>query len=98
MGNKEILDRLYENIAFLIRLRNKKISEVELEIGVSVGYFVRSKINNVDMPISKAASIAEYFGVTIDELINNSYEETYLKEQIAVLQKRLAEVESQNKK
>ena len=38
MGNKEMLDRLYENIAFLIRLRDKKISEVELEIGVSVGY------------------------------------------------------------
>jgi len=97
MDHNKLLDRIYSNIAWLINIRKKKISEVELAAGVSIGYLVRSKTSNVDLPISKVVLFANYFGVTVDDLINNSYEEMYLKEQIAVLQKRLEEVKSQNK-
>lgn len=91
-AEKLIMQRLHDNIDFLIKIRNKKIGEVETAIGVSKGYLSRSK--ECDLPISKVIRTAEYFSVSVDSLIHSNFKAEYLKKQIAELQGELAEIES----
>lgn len=69
MGLRE---RIYENTKALARLRGIKVSEVEKQIGVSVGYLSRT---SKCLTVEKTYKIATLFGVTIDSLIKENYAE-----------------------
>lgn len=93
MTHQETLDRLYENIEYLIKIRGYDKGRVETAIGVSVGYLSRSKAHNVDMPITTVIRIAEHFNVSLDALISEPYKANFLRQQIEVMKKQLEEVE-----
>ena len=83
---------LHNNIQYLIKIQHLKVNEVENAIGVSIGYLSRMK--NKDMPVSKVISLADYFEVTLDDLVYGTYDETYIMDQIAALQKQLDDIRS----
>ena len=93
MTHQETLNRLYENIEYLIKIKGYDKGRFETAIGVSVGYFSRSKANNVDMPITTVARIAECFGTNIDFLLSKNYKKIYLESKIAELQSELQEMD-----
>lgn len=62
--------RIYDNIKALCQANRKTVLELESELG-----FARSSISkwNENMPsIVKVKQVADYFGVTIDDLISNN--------------------------
>lgn len=96
MTHQETLNRLYKNIEYLIKIKGYDKGRVETAIGVSVGYFSRSKSHNVDMPITTVVRIAEHFKIPIDSLIYNNYAVEYLDRQIEDMKSRLIdELESE---
>lgn len=92
-NNDVIMDiiGLHNNIQYLIKIQHLKVNEVENAIGVSIGYLSRMK--NKDIPVSKVISLANYFEVSLDDLVYGTYDETYIKDQIKALQKQLADIE-----
>lgn len=61
--------RIYDNIKALCQANRKTVLELESELG-----FARSSISkwNENMPsIVKVKQVADYFGVTIEDLINS---------------------------
>lgn len=61
--------RIYDNIKALCQVNRKTVLELESELG-----FARSSISkwNENMPsIVKVKQVADYFGVTIEDLINS---------------------------
>ena len=93
MTRQETLNRLYENIEYLIKIKGYDKGRVETAIGVSVGYFSRSKAHNVDMPITTVMRIAEHFDIPIEFLLSVNYKKIYLESQIAELQAELQELQ-----
>lgn len=93
MTHQETLNRLYENIEYLIKIKGYDKGRVETAIGVSVGYFSRSKSHNVDMPITTVVRIAEHFDIPIEFLLSVNYKKIYLESQIAKLQAELEKSE-----
>jgi len=62
--------RIYDNIKALCQANRKTVLELESELG-----FARSSISkwNENMPsIVKVKQVADYFGVTIEDLISNN--------------------------
>lgn len=84
--------RLHNNIQYLIKIQHLKVGEVENAIEVSTGYLSRMK--NKDIPVSKVISLADYFGVSLDDLVYGTYDETYIEDQIKALQKQLDDIRS----
>ena len=63
---------IYDNVKRLCAARGKKVLELESELG-----FPRSSISkwNDNIPsVLKVKKVAEYFGVSIDDLIGNKDE------------------------
>ena len=61
--------RIYDNIKALCQANRKTVLELESELG-----FARSSISkwNENMPsIVKVKQVADYFGITIEDLINS---------------------------
>ncbi len=81
------ISNLYRNIGYLIKAYKVRISDLEKAIGVSAGYISRS--TGVDMPISKVIKIADFFEITIDDLVRGNYRKVYLEGEIKRLQKEL---------
>lgn len=82
---------LHRNIGYLIKAYKVRIGDLERAIGVSVGYLSRSM--NVDMPISKVLKIADFFEITVDELVRGNYRKAFLEGEIKRLQKELDALE-----
>ena len=82
---------LHRNIGYLIKAYNIRIGDLERAIGVSVGYISRSA--GVDMPISKVLKIADFFEITVDELVRGNYRKAFLEGEIKRLQKELDALE-----
>lgn len=85
------ISNLYKNIGYLIKVYNIRIGELERAIGVSAGYISRSA--GVDMPISKVIKIADFFEITIDDLVRGNYRKAFLEGEIKRLQKELDALE-----
>lgn len=97
MDNKALLNRIYKNVDFLILINGYERGEVEKAIGVSVGYISRSREHNVDLPITKIVALAQFFHTQVDYLIGHNFEADYLKGQIAKIQCRLDEIDTENR-
>lgn len=82
---------LHKNIWYLIKAYKIRVGDLERAIDVSVGYLSRSK--DVDMPISKVIKIADFFEITIDDLVRGNYRKTFLEGEIKRLQKELDALE-----
>ena len=65
--NKDILTN---NIAYLLKEKNKKIGELEAVAGVSSGYFSRLKDANSKPSIELVYNTANFLNISIDNLIN----------------------------
>ena len=61
------LRNLSLNIRHLIKAYKIRVGDLEDAIGVSRGYFSRSM--GVDFPISKVMKIADFFEITVDDLV-----------------------------
>ena len=85
------LNNLANNIKYLIKAYNIRVGDLEDTIGVSRGYFSRSM--GVDFPISKVIKIADFFEITIDELVRGDFKKAYLTGEIKRLQKELDALE-----
>ena len=85
------ISNLYRNIGYLIKAYNIRIGDLERAIGVSAGYISRSA--GVDMPISKVIKIADFFEITIDELVRGDFRKAWLTGEIKRLQKELDALE-----
>lgn len=85
------ISNLYRNIGYLIKAYNVRIGDLEKAIGVSAGYISRSA--GVDMPISKVIKIADFFEITIDDLVRGNYRKAFLEGEIKRLQKELDALE-----
>lgn len=85
------ITNLHRNIGYLIKAYKVRVGDLERAIGVSVGYLSRS--NNVDMPISKVIKIADFFEITVDELVRGNYRKAFLEGEIKRLQKELDALE-----
>ena len=85
------LNNLANNIKYLIKAYNIRIGDLEDTIGVSRGYFSRSM--GVDFPISKVIKIADFFEITLDELVRGDFRKAYLTGEIKRLQKELDALE-----
>lgn len=78
---------IYENINYLLKLQNRRVSELEKHLGVAPGYFSRAvKHGWIDFPLSKAKKTAEFFGISIDELADDGL---YRKLRIEELRKEI---------
>lgn len=93
MTDKEIINRTYENVEYLAKIHQVPIGILETAIGVSIGYFARSRKRNTVMPITTIVRIADYFNIPIDYLIYQTYKVNYLRRQIKTLNKELEKVE-----
>ena len=96
MDSKVLLNRVYNNIDYLILIDNVERGEVEKAIGVSAGYLTRSKEKGVDLPISKIVALAMFFRIHVDFLIGHNYEIDYLDRQIEKAKSRLDEIEKED--
>lgn len=85
------LRNLSLNIGYLIKAYKIRIGDLEDTIGVSRGYFSRS--TGVDFPISKVIKIADFFEITIDDLVRGNYRKAFLEGEIKRLQKELDALE-----
>lgn len=92
MDSKALLDRIYNNIDYLILINGYERSEVEKSIGVSVGYISRLRTHNVDLPITKIVAIASFFKIRVENLLAHNYEKDYLNMQMDKLKSRLQEI------
>lgn len=90
MKNNDIVN-LYRNIKYLIIAYNIRVGDLEDTIGVSRGYFSRSM--GVDFPISKVIKIADFFEITLDELVRGDFRKAWLTGEIKRLQKELDALE-----
>lgn len=88
----EDIKSLWNNIKYLIIAYNIRVGDLEDTIGVSRGYFSRS--TNVDLPISKVIKIADFFEITLDELVRGEFRKAYLTGEIKRLQKELDALEA----
>ena len=94
MKSDLITNNLYNNIKYLFMLNGVKISEVEKAIGVSVGYFARTRQNgNFDLPITKVVAIAEYFKIDIYQLVFGNFKKVYLEVQAEKINRELQEIQ-----
>ena len=93
MTDKEIISRTYENVEYLAKIHQVPIGILETAIGVSIGYFARSRKRNTIMPITTIVRIAEYFNIPTDYLVYQTYKANYLRQQIEALNKELEKVE-----
>lgn len=63
-------DKMYNNIAALVKRRGIKMGEFESSIGVSAGYVSRLKNNNSSPTVDFVIKISDYLEVSIDALLN----------------------------
>lgn len=65
------------NVRALSRMNNMTISEIEKEMGVTAGYFAKSRIQRTkDVQASKLVKVSEMFGVTVDDLLFTDFRKT----------------------
>ncbi len=70
-----ISEKIYENVKALCKMNDKNMGYIETEIaGVSVGYLSREQKN---ISVKCVYNIAEYFGITVNNLIEKDYWEEY---------------------
>ena len=64
------IDRLYRNIAILMKEKGIKVSDMEGIMGVSTGYYSKMVRNRTVLGADALSYIARHLGVTIDFLVN----------------------------
>ena len=87
----ENIKNLWNNIRYLIKAYNIRVGDLENTIGVSKGYL--SRMNGSDLPISKVISLADFFEITLDELVRGDFRKAWLTGEIKRLQKELDALE-----
>ena len=93
MMNEFNKERFYNNIEYLLNIRNMGIGEFEAKTGVSTGYMARNKKDEKSKPgIEFIMGAAEQLGVSVDslltsELYNLTPTEQYLLEFLCKLHK-----------
>lgn len=87
----ENIKNLWNNIRYLIKAYNIRVGDLENTIGVSKGYL--SRMNGSDLPISKVISLADFFEITLDDLVHGNYHKAWLTGEIKRLQKELDALE-----
>lgn len=95
--------RVCDDISYLLKLRNMNIQELEEAIGISKGYISRCANGKKLLSIDIVVNIANYFGVTVDDLINCKHKSDYIKklieenkEQIINYERQLKNIEEVN--
>ena len=78
----EITLRLCRNVRILAKEQRIKMKDVESAAGLANGYFFRCEQNSNAMRIDTVCTLAELFGVTVDELLCEDLEKK-LKEPLA---------------
>lgn len=73
----DIKERIYENTKALSKIKRIPMAEIEEKIDVSTGYLSRA---TKKVSIEKLMKLANVLDVSIDELINVDFWETYKKE------------------
>lgn len=67
---------IYETVRALLKLQHKRIGDLERYVNVSPGYFSRgTKHGRIDFSLSKAKKVAEFFGISIDNLADDNFVE-----------------------
>ena len=87
----ENIKNLWNNVSYLIKAYKIRVGDLENTIGVSKGYL--SRMSGSDLPISKVISLADFFEITIDELVHGDFHKAYLTGEIKRLQKELDSLE-----
>ena len=66
--------RFYQNVKLMAKEKGIKMKDIEKYLGVCSGYFSRNRKNNNVAGIDKAFILAEFFGVTVEELLSDTLE------------------------
>ena len=74
--------RIYMNVKWLARIHEKKMYEVEREVGVSEGFFARCKTSCNSMSVDVVWKIAKLFNVSVDALLTEDLCMTYLRDTV----------------
>lgn len=82
-------ERIYANVKSLCKLKNTKIGLLESRIGMQTGYLSRIGNGVVNISLKTTLEIAEYFGITIDELIHVDFKIKTLEAEIQEATERL---------
>lgn len=90
--DRELLNTFYSNVQCLIEREGCYIGEVEKAIGVSVGYFSRSRKHDTKIPLISAYKVSQYFGVSLEDLLTQNYREVLIEEKIKKLQCELDDI------
>ena len=89
---------IYLNVKGLCKLKNTKIGLLESKIGMQTGYMSRIGKGAVNISLKATFEIAEYFGITIDELIHGDYKLEILEEEIQETLERLKVLQKEKQK
>lgn len=87
----ENIKNLWNNVGYLIKAYKIRVGDLENTIGVSKGYLRR--MVGSDLPISKVICLADFFEITIDDLVRGDYRKAFLEGEIKRLQKELDALE-----
>ena len=68
--------KIYQMIHYLCEKNGTQIGDLEKAIGISTGYISRTRTGNRRFSLETALKIAEYFNISIDELIKGPPEKT----------------------
>ena len=87
--------KVCESAKYLCKLDKKNLCDLENELGVSKGYIARCKKGMKHLSIDCCCKIADYFGVTVNDLISNNYVDKMKLLQIEELKKKIEELEKE---
>ena len=83
---------IYNNIQTLLRMNDVSISDLESAISVSKGYISRTNGGNKCLSINVCCNIANYFRISVEDLISHDYYKDY---NIQLKQKRIDELQKE---
>lgn len=95
MSDRNINELIYANIQLLCKFHIISIADLEKELSITSGYIEKTKDGTKKLNIEQCYKIAQYFKVTLDELVSNEIQRQQKLAQIAELREQLEKLESE---
>lgn len=87
MNEYEMYNRLISNIYALLDIHGKSVSELETVLRVSHGYLSKLRLNYRNIELYTVIQVADFFGVTLDELVYKDFVSECIEKWMHAIQK-----------
>lgn len=87
----DYIEKVRKNIQILCKIQGKQLGKVEEYAGKRAGYLTRNK----SMDICTLSKFAEYFSVTMYDLLENDYRKEEIERDIGLLNNQIEKIKTE---